>query len=282
MKRPFDLILASASPRRRELLERMGLALVVAPVDLDETPLDGEKAGDCVRRLAAAKCDAAVAALPAGAGAHDGGGVGGDAVRVGVVRGRPERPRRRLEVVVERHQRRVGAGVPPDEVVLHVAGAQHLDVSDEVPAAGGDRASERARRFEGVTDPQDGPSERDRGRGGDQLEDHLRSVGRQPQRDPASIHRRRRGRRPRRRAGGQRRGAADREQPGARVARHGRTWIKKCAGRPSYAPTRDSPARSTAARRGSRWTRRLLSAIRPPRLRAGTSLRRYDTRSASR
>lgn len=68
MKRPFDLILASASPRRRELLERMGLALVVAPVDLDETPLDGEKAGDCVRRLAAAKCDAAVAALPAGAG----------------------------------------------------------------------------------------------------------------------------------------------------------------------------------------------------------------------
>jgi septum formation protein len=77
MKAPFDLILASASPRRRELLERMGLALVVAPVDLDETPLDGEKAGDCVRRLAAAKCDAAVATLPAGA--RDGGGEGGAA-----------------------------------------------------------------------------------------------------------------------------------------------------------------------------------------------------------
>jgi septum formation protein len=63
----FDLILASASPRRRELLERLGLKLKLAPVDLDETPHAGEKATDCVRRLAAAKCDAAVAALPAAA-----------------------------------------------------------------------------------------------------------------------------------------------------------------------------------------------------------------------
>jgi septum formation protein len=65
MNRPFDLVLASASPRRRELLARLGLALKVAPVDLDETPHAGENAGDYVRRLAAAKCDAAVAALPA-------------------------------------------------------------------------------------------------------------------------------------------------------------------------------------------------------------------------
>jgi septum formation protein len=64
----FDLILASASPRRRELLERLGLRLKLAAVDLDETPLPGERAADCVRRLAAAKCDAAVAALPSGGG----------------------------------------------------------------------------------------------------------------------------------------------------------------------------------------------------------------------
>jgi len=64
----FDLILASASPRRRELLERLGLRLKLAAADLDETPLPGERAGDCVRRLAAAKCDAAVAALPSGGG----------------------------------------------------------------------------------------------------------------------------------------------------------------------------------------------------------------------
>ena len=33
-----DLVLASASPRRRELLERIGQSLRVMPVDLDETP----------------------------------------------------------------------------------------------------------------------------------------------------------------------------------------------------------------------------------------------------
>jgi septum formation protein len=63
----FDLVLASASPRRRELLEQLGLRLRVAPVDLDETPHPGERPADCVRRLAAAKCDAAVASLASSA-----------------------------------------------------------------------------------------------------------------------------------------------------------------------------------------------------------------------
>jgi septum formation protein len=53
-----DLILASASPRRRELLERLGLSLLVLPADVDETPLPGEKPGVYARRVAAAKCDA--------------------------------------------------------------------------------------------------------------------------------------------------------------------------------------------------------------------------------
>jgi septum formation protein len=61
-KRAPDLVLASASPRRRELLERLGLVLVVAAVDIDETPLPGERPADYVRRVAGAKCDAAVAA----------------------------------------------------------------------------------------------------------------------------------------------------------------------------------------------------------------------------
>jgi septum formation protein len=65
MARSFDLVLASASPRRRELLERLGLRLELAPVDLDESPRPGEKAPEYVRRLAAEKCDAAVAARPA-------------------------------------------------------------------------------------------------------------------------------------------------------------------------------------------------------------------------
>ena len=56
-----DLVLASASPRRRELLERIGLVLEVAPVDLDETPREGETARPYAQRLAAEKCAAAAA-----------------------------------------------------------------------------------------------------------------------------------------------------------------------------------------------------------------------------
>jgi septum formation protein len=60
-----DLVLASASPRRRELLEQLGLALIVAAVDIDETPKPGEPPAEYVRRVAGAKCDAAVAARAA-------------------------------------------------------------------------------------------------------------------------------------------------------------------------------------------------------------------------
>jgi septum formation protein len=56
-----DLVLASASPRRRELLERVGLVLLVRAPDVDETPAPGERAADYVRRIAAAKCDAVAA-----------------------------------------------------------------------------------------------------------------------------------------------------------------------------------------------------------------------------
>jgi septum formation protein len=51
-----DLVLASASPRRRELLERLGLRLAVVPADIDETPHAGEAARDYVRRVAREKC----------------------------------------------------------------------------------------------------------------------------------------------------------------------------------------------------------------------------------
>ncbi len=36
-------ILASGSPRRRQLLELIGLSFVVLPADIDETPFDGER-----------------------------------------------------------------------------------------------------------------------------------------------------------------------------------------------------------------------------------------------
>ena len=49
------LILASASPRRRELLQQIGVPHVVQAADIDETPLLGETPGDYVQRLARSK-----------------------------------------------------------------------------------------------------------------------------------------------------------------------------------------------------------------------------------
>ncbi|HVZ86486.1 MAG TPA: Maf family protein [Polyangia bacterium] len=63
-----DLILASASPRRRELLERVGLRLEVIPGAIDETPLPDEKPDAYARRVAGAKCDVVADALPAARG----------------------------------------------------------------------------------------------------------------------------------------------------------------------------------------------------------------------
>jgi septum formation protein len=58
-----DLTLASASPRRRELLERAGLRLRIAAPEIDETPRIGERAADYVRRMAADKLAAATGAV---------------------------------------------------------------------------------------------------------------------------------------------------------------------------------------------------------------------------
>jgi len=51
----LPLLLASASPRRRELLERVGVPLEVRPADVDENPLAGEQPGAYVARIAHAK-----------------------------------------------------------------------------------------------------------------------------------------------------------------------------------------------------------------------------------
>ena len=50
-----DLVLASASPRRRELLRQIGVTFRVVPADVDETVLPGETPADYVVRLARAK-----------------------------------------------------------------------------------------------------------------------------------------------------------------------------------------------------------------------------------
>ncbi len=53
------LHLASASPRRREILEALGLAFTYGGVDVDESPLPNEPADAMVVRLAVAKAQAA-------------------------------------------------------------------------------------------------------------------------------------------------------------------------------------------------------------------------------
>ena len=55
------LILASTSPFRRELLERLGLPFETAAPDIDESRLENESAPALVRRLAEAKAHAVAA-----------------------------------------------------------------------------------------------------------------------------------------------------------------------------------------------------------------------------
>ena len=60
------MVLASASPRRRELLTEMGLDFQIVPSDVPEEPQPGEAAGDVVRRLSADKALAVAANLAHG------------------------------------------------------------------------------------------------------------------------------------------------------------------------------------------------------------------------
>lgn len=54
----MDIILASASPRRRELLDQIGIRYHVQPVDLDESALPDESPEALVQRLALQKAQA--------------------------------------------------------------------------------------------------------------------------------------------------------------------------------------------------------------------------------
>lgn len=59
-----SLYLASASPRRRELLQQIGVPFSLLAVSVDETPLPYEAAEDYVRRVALDKARAGLAVLP--------------------------------------------------------------------------------------------------------------------------------------------------------------------------------------------------------------------------
>lgn len=59
------IVLASASPRRRELLQQVGVSFDVQVFEIDETPYLHEAPADYVVRLAIGKAKAAIRELPA-------------------------------------------------------------------------------------------------------------------------------------------------------------------------------------------------------------------------
>jgi septum formation protein len=61
---PSPLILASASPRRAEILASLGIPFVVRPADVPEDPIPGETAESAAARLAGEKASRAAARDP--------------------------------------------------------------------------------------------------------------------------------------------------------------------------------------------------------------------------
>ena len=60
------LVLASASPRRSDLLGSVGLNFDVVPADIDETVADGESPLEYVARLSREKAATVVEMMPTG------------------------------------------------------------------------------------------------------------------------------------------------------------------------------------------------------------------------
>ncbi|MEJ2359475.1 MAG: Maf family protein [Deinococcales bacterium] len=60
------IVLARGSPRRKDLLSALGLSFEVFPVDIDETPQEGETAVPLVRRLSKQKARTAADRRPPG------------------------------------------------------------------------------------------------------------------------------------------------------------------------------------------------------------------------
>lgn len=58
------IVLASASPRRQELLRNAGISFTVQPADIDEALLAGESPRDCAERLAREKALAVFQSRP--------------------------------------------------------------------------------------------------------------------------------------------------------------------------------------------------------------------------
>lgn len=93
----MTLVLASASPRRREILGRLGVPFTVEPGEVDETPRPGEEAQALAERLALAKARG-IAARHRGAESLV---IGSDTVvtRAGRLYGKPADPAEAVEML---------------------------------------------------------------------------------------------------------------------------------------------------------------------------------------
>jgi MAF protein len=118
--RQSDLVLASASPRRAELMAGMGLDFRVSPAGINEDPLPGEPAEELVQRLAWAK------AWSVAIGLSQGLVVGADSLVVlgGEVFGKPDGPTQAREML--RRLRGVRHRVVTGVAVIDAAGGRAL------------------------------------------------------------------------------------------------------------------------------------------------------------
>ena len=98
MTAPAQIILASASPRRRELLEQIGVRALVQAVDIDESRKPGEPVKDYVQRLAMEKAERGFASIK---NIHKLPVLGSDTIVEieGVVLGKPENRQQAKEML---------------------------------------------------------------------------------------------------------------------------------------------------------------------------------------
>ncbi len=87
----YQLILASASPRRKELLEKIGFSVKTVPSDLDETMLPNEDPTEFVKRMSRAKVLGVVARVKSTLASQSASDTTG---RAGAVMSRGEPPSR--------------------------------------------------------------------------------------------------------------------------------------------------------------------------------------------
>lgn len=148
MKR--NVILASSSPRRTEILNKLGVNHHILVADIDETPLLGEAPMDLVHRLSYSKAEAVKASVDSGALI-----IGSDTIVVdqGKILGKPLDRAHALQMLMDlsgrTHQVMTGVSVIDTATGLY---ASHVGISKVVMKA---YSQEMALRYIDTLEPMD-------------------------------------------------------------------------------------------------------------------------------